>query len=42
MMYSTYPASPLTFDNVFEVVKTVRSWRDLAAEYCFSGQVSQV
>ena len=32
MMYSTYPAPPLTFDNVFEVVKTVRSWRDLAEE----------
>ena len=31
MMYSTYPAPPLTFDNIFEVVKTVRlSWRDLA------------
>ena len=30
MMYSTYPAPPLTFDNVFEVVKIVRSWRDLA------------
>ena len=30
MMYSTYPAPPLTFDNVFEVVKTVRSWRELA------------
>ena len=26
-----YPALPLTFDNVFEVVKTVRlSWRELA------------
>jgi uncharacterized protein YheU (UPF0270 family) len=26
-----YPALPLTFDNVFEAVKTVRlSWRDLA------------
>ena len=24
-----YPAPPLTFDNVFEVVKTVRSWREL-------------
>ena len=29
-MYSTYPAPPLTFDNVFEVVKTVRNWRELA------------
>jgi hypothetical protein len=29
----SYPAPPLTFDNVFEVVKTVRlSWRDLAWE----------
>ena len=28
-----YPALPLTFDSVFEVVKTVRlSWRDLAKE----------
>ena len=28
-----YPALPLTFDNVFEVVKTVRlSWRRLARE----------
>ena len=25
-----YPALPLTFDNVFEVVKTVRKWRKLA------------
>jgi hypothetical protein len=24
------PALPLTFDNVYEVVKTVRSWRELA------------
>ena len=35
MMYSTYPAPPLTFDNVFEVVKTVNSrlsWRRLAEE----------
>ena len=31
MMYCTYPALPLTFDNVFDVVKTVRlSWRRLA------------
>ena len=29
MMNSTYPAPPLTFDNVFEVMKTV-SWRELA------------
>ena len=29
MMYSTYPAPPLTFDNVFEAVKTVRSWKEL-------------
>ena len=28
-----YPALPLTFDNVFEVVKTVRlSWKELAEE----------
>ena len=27
---STYPAPPLTMDTVFEVVKTVRSWRGLA------------
>ena len=27
----SYPALPLTFDNAFEVVKTVRlNWRDLA------------
>ena len=25
----SYPAPPLTFDNVLEVVKTVRSWREL-------------
>ena len=25
----SYPATPLTFDNVFEAVKTVRSWREL-------------
>ena len=25
-----YPALPLTVDNVFEVVKTVRRWRELA------------
>jgi hypothetical protein len=25
-----YPALPLTFDNVFGAVKTVRSWRKLA------------
>ena len=25
-----YPALPLTIDNVFEAVKTVRSWRELA------------
>ena len=24
------PALPLTFDNVFEVVKTVRNWREVA------------
>ena len=29
-MYSIHPAPPLTFDNVFEMVKTVRSWRELA------------
>ena len=28
-----YPALPLTFDNVFEVVKTMRlSWREVARE----------
>ena len=31
-MYSTYPAPPLIFDNVFEVVKTARGWRKLAME----------
>ena len=31
--YLTYSALPLTFDNAFEVVKTVRlSWRELAKE----------
>jgi hypothetical protein len=38
MMYSrkfgkhipSSPAPPLTFDNVFKAVKTVRSWRELA------------
>ena len=25
-----YPALPLTLDNVFEAVKTVRNWRELA------------
>ena len=29
-MYSTYPAPPLTLNNVFEAVKTVRRWRELA------------
>ena len=28
--HSTYLAPPLTFDNVLEAVKTVRSWRELA------------
>jgi hypothetical protein len=30
-----YPALPLTVDNVFEVVKTVRSWRELAKGLLF-------
>ena len=28
--YLPYPALPLTFNNVFEAVKTMRSWRELA------------
>ena len=31
-MYCTYLAPPLTFDNVFEVMKTVRDWGWLAEE----------
>jgi hypothetical protein len=27
-----YPALPLTFDNILKAVKTVRSWRKLAAK----------
>jgi hypothetical protein len=29
-LYYSYPAPPLTFDNVFEVVKRVGMWRELA------------
>ena len=32
MNISTYPAPPLTLDNVSEAVKIVRSWRKLAEE----------
>ena len=28
--FAPYPAPPLTLDNVFVAVKTVRSWRELA------------
>ena len=30
VIFALSPAPPLTFDNVFEVVKTVRNWREVA------------
>ena len=39
MHLSSYTAPPLTFENVFEAVKRVRSWRELSEELLgvFSG-----
>ena len=30
LYYNAYPVPPLTLNNVFEAVKTVRRWRELA------------